>query len=250
MTAESDSDGAVRVDVGCGAKKRGGFIGLDHVAGPGIDHVLDLTADPYPFPDRSVDEVFSSHFLEHIDVPNHIFEEIGRICKDGARIEFWTPYAFTSEAFLYGHVHCITEETWLHLCVSHRDLFAPMLKGRWQLQTLVYVIEETTIADLARHGVDLDFAVRHLNGVVKEFGVEIDFRSDLARPVSIPTRVYATSRFGERHPLAPGNDGSNLRGRFRREFRAGSHRLRKLAAFVVSPLRSHGGARVTGEERP
>ena len=32
-------------------------------------------------------------------------------------IEFWTPYAFTNEAFLYGHLHFLTEETWMHFCV-------------------------------------------------------------------------------------------------------------------------------------
>jgi SAM-dependent methyltransferase len=194
---------AVRVDIGCGNARRDGFVGLDQFPGEQVDHVLDLTRDLYPFPDGSVDEVFSAHFLEHIEEPNHVFEEVGRICKDGASIEFYTPYAWTNEAFLYGHLHGITEELWNHLGVSHRDLYAGMLQGRWLLRRFVFVIEPATVKDLTRRKVDLDFAVRYLKGVVKEFGVEIEFRRDLAVPATIPQRVYATTRFGERIPLVP-----------------------------------------------
>ncbi len=202
---QTDSPTSVRVDLGCGNAKREGFVGLDQFDGPEVDHVLDLTADRYPFADRSVAEVFSAHFLEHIDSPNHVFGEIGRICRDGARIEFWTPYAFTNEAFLYGHLHAITEEMWLHLGCSHRDVYAPMLNGRWQLQTFVYVIDQSTIDDLAAHGIDLDFAVRYFKGVVHELGVEVEFREDLRVAVSLPARCYATSRTGDRRVLAPGS---------------------------------------------
>jgi predicted SAM-dependent methyltransferase len=193
----------VRIDLGCGNVKREGYVGLDYVAGDAVDHVLDLTHDRYPFADSSVDEVFSAHFLEHIDVPNHVFGEIARISRDGARIEFWTPYAFTEEAFLYGHLHQVTEEMWQQFCVSHRDAHAAMLGGRWLLHRIVYVIDPETIDELAAQGVDLDFAVRYFKGVVIEFGVEIEFRSDLSVPAVVPERVSATSRNGARTPLAP-----------------------------------------------
>lgn len=193
----------VRVDVGCGAAKQPGFVGLDWVDGPGVDHVLDLTHDRFPFPDRSVDEVYSSHFLEHIEAPNHVFGEIARVCRDGARIEIWTPYAFSDEAFLYGHLHFVTEEDWMQFCVRHRDYHADLLKGRWLLRRIVFVVLPETLADLAREGVGLGFALRYLKGVVHEFGVEIEFRADLAVAAIEPERVYATSRAGERHPIEP-----------------------------------------------
>jgi SAM-dependent methyltransferase len=201
---EIESQPPLRIDLGCGNAKRDGFVGLDQFPGPQVDHVLDLTTDRYPFEDRSVTEVFSAHFLEHIDSPNHVFGEIGRICRDRARIEFWTPYAFTNDAFLYGHLHAITEEMWLHLGCSHRDVYAPMLNGRWQLQSFIYVIEQATIDDLAANGIDLDFAVRYFKGVVHELGVEIEFREDLSVAVSVPARRYATSRAAERRVLVPG----------------------------------------------
>jgi ubiquinone/menaquinone biosynthesis C-methylase UbiE len=55
--------------------------------------VLDLTTEPLPFTDRSVDEVYSAHFLEHVKEPNNIIRELGRVCRDGAHIEIWMPYA-------------------------------------------------------------------------------------------------------------------------------------------------------------
>jgi SAM-dependent methyltransferase len=196
----------IRLDLGCGSAKRPGFVGLDQYPGEEVDHVLDLTADRYPFDDGTVDEVFSAHFLEHIDEPNHVFSEIGRICKDGARIEFWTPYAWTNEAFLYGHLHGITEDMWNQFGLFHRDIFADMLGGRWLLRRFVFVIDPGTIAELEARGVDLDFALRYYKGVVREMGVEIEFRRDLATPATTPQWLGTTSRFGATFPLRTSQD--------------------------------------------
>lgn len=189
----------VRIDLGCGGNKKPGFVGLDFVDAPGVDHVLDLTRDRYPFEDASVDEVFSAHFLEHIDAPNHVFSEVGRIAKDGARVEFWTPYAFSDEASLYGHLHYLTEEEWLHFTLLHRDAHVQMLGGRWLLHRIDFVVSPGTVDELRDNGVAVDFAVKYFKGVVVEFGVEIEFRRDLDVPAIKPERTWSTSRYGERH---------------------------------------------------
>lgn len=194
----SDLD-PVRVDLGCGGNKKPGFIGLDFVDAPEVDHVLDLTRDRYPFDDASVDEIFSAHFLEHIDAPNHVFSEVGRIAKDGARIEFWTPYAFSDEASLYGHLHYLTEEEWLHFTLLHRDAHVSMLGGRWLLHRINFVVLPQTVDELTANGVTIDFAVKYFKGVVVEFGVEIEFRRSLEVPAVVPERTWSTSRYGERH---------------------------------------------------
>ena len=191
-----------RIDLGCGGAKREGFTGLDYMALPGVDHVLDLTKDRFPFDDHTVDEVFSAHFLEHIVAPNHVLSEIGRVCRDGAKIEIWTPYAFSNEAFAYGHEHFLTEAMWTQFCVSHRDLFLDMLLGRWQLKSFTYVIPVEIQADLGRNGVTLDFAVRYLKDVVEEFGVEIEFRTEIDIPPVLPKRLWTDTRFGVRQDLA------------------------------------------------
>jgi predicted SAM-dependent methyltransferase len=211
----------IRLDVGCGGKKRDGFIGLDFVEQPGVDVVLDVTTERWPFDDRSVDEVFSSHFLEHIAEPNHVLSEIGRVCKDGARIRFITPYAFSNEAFVYGHLHFLTEEPWRHFCVTHRDIFAGMLGGRWQLHTVTYVVPPDVVAELTALGIGIPFAVRYLKNVVYEFGVDIEFRSDMSVPAVEPEYFWATERDAEPQSMTVDraftrNGGHSPPGRLRR----------------------------------
>lgn len=191
----------LKIDLGCGGSKREGFVGLDSVNGPGVDHVLDLTRDRFPFDDATVDHVFSSHFLEHIGPPNHIFQEIARVCRDGATIEIWTPYAFSNDAFIYGHITFLTEEPWLHFCCYHRDAHLEMLRGRWLLRNINYVVTQDVERDLRAQGFPLDFAVRYLKSVVTEFGVEIEFRRDLEVPAVVPTRTYSHARDSERFVL-------------------------------------------------
>ena len=187
---------SVQIDLGCGNAKKEGYIGLDYVEMEQVDHVLDLTQDRYPFEDRSVDAVFSAHFLEHIEEPNHVFSEIGRIAKDGARIEFWTPYAFTNEAFLYGHLHFLTEEMWMHFCFSHRDVFLGMLGGRWQLNRIVYVIPP----EVVRRDRGGGLLARLRDAVPEGCRGGVRGRDRVPRESGhsgrVPERVYATTRHG------------------------------------------------------
>jgi SAM-dependent methyltransferase len=192
----------LKIDLGCGTAKCDGFVGLDLVDAPGVDHVLDLTAAPFPFPDASVGHVFSAHFLEHIPIPNHLFSEIGRVCKEGAKIEFWTPYGFSNEAFLYGHEAFLTEEIWFHFCVRHRDHHLGILKGRWLLNSINFVVLLHVQRELAAQRIPLPFAIKHLNNVVHEFGVDIDFSRNLDVPPSEPSLVIRTERFGKSVPLS------------------------------------------------
>jgi hypothetical protein len=190
-----------RIDLGCGSAKREGFIGIDSSAFPGVDHVLDLTRERLPLPDASVGHVYSSHFLEHISVPNHVFSEVARVCVEGAKIEIWMPYGFSNEAFLYGHAVFLTEEPWLHFCVRHRDHHLGMLGGRWLLNAINYVVLPEVDKDLARQRVPLPFAIKYLKNVVHEFGVDITFTRSLAAPPIEPVYTVAQARFGKRTPL-------------------------------------------------
>lgn len=194
------SEGA-KIDIGCGAAKREGFIGLDYAALPGVDHVLDLTREPLPFPDASVGHVYSSHFFEHIGAPNHILSEIGRVCTDGATIEIVTPYAFSNDAFVYGHITFLTELPWLHFCVSHRDEHIDLLGGRWLLRSINFVIHDHVANEISASNISIDFAVKYFKGVAHEFCVEMEFQRDLSAAAIIPKRTYSYTRSGERYPL-------------------------------------------------
>jgi MoaA/NifB/PqqE/SkfB family radical SAM enzyme/SAM-dependent methyltransferase len=80
-----------RLDLGCGKKKSGGFVGIDRFALPGVDVIADLDA-PLPFADNSVDLVFASHSLEHIQDLIRTMQEIYRVCRHGAQVCIVAPY--------------------------------------------------------------------------------------------------------------------------------------------------------------
>lgn len=84
---------AIRLDIGCGKNKRAGFVGIDAMKFDGVDHVLDVRKTPWPWPDESIDEVFSSHFVEHLTGAERIpfFNELYRVMKVGAQAQIITP---------------------------------------------------------------------------------------------------------------------------------------------------------------
>ena len=194
----------VKIDLGCGAAKRAGYIGLDCVPYPGVDHVLDVATQPLPFGDASVSAIYSSHFFEHIGPPNYILSEIGRVCKDGASIEIITPYAFSGDAFVYGHVTFFTELQWLQFCVSHRDEHLDMLRGRWLLKSINFIVQENVEQEILRNGFSMDFAIKYFKSVVQEFCIDIEFRRDLSCPAVLPKRTYSLTRSSARNALETG----------------------------------------------
>jgi len=100
-------DKIVVADLGCGQMKAKSeffeehmkiipdkVIGVDFVKCEGVDIVHDLTKFPYPFKDESLDAIFSSHFVEHLDGFERIkfFNECYRILKPGGKMRLIHPY--------------------------------------------------------------------------------------------------------------------------------------------------------------
>ncbi|MBY0206804.1 class I SAM-dependent methyltransferase [Paenibacillus cucumis (ex Kampfer et al. 2016)] len=83
---------AVRIDLGCGTAKRKGFIGVDRFLLPGVDIAADLNKR-LPFEDNSVDLVYASHSLEHVQDLMFTMNEIYRICRHGAQVCIVVPYS-------------------------------------------------------------------------------------------------------------------------------------------------------------
>ena len=83
---------AVRLDIGCGRSKLKGTMGVDIVALPGVDVVADLGGG-LPFRDSSVDEIYTSHTLEHMDNFLGAMEELWRVCKPDGLVHIWVPHA-------------------------------------------------------------------------------------------------------------------------------------------------------------
>ena len=104
-------DKLVKVELGCGATKTEGYIGLDRFPLPGVDVVADLD-QRIPFEDDSVDVIFACHSLEHLSDLYHTMSEIYRICKNGAIIHILAPYhsTATNMANIY-HKQVFNEDT-------------------------------------------------------------------------------------------------------------------------------------------
>ena len=81
----------VLVDLGCGARKKEKFIGVDTVALPSVDIVWDIK-EGLPFTDNSIDQIYSQFLFEHIKNTIFLFQELYRVCRNGAKIEFRVPY--------------------------------------------------------------------------------------------------------------------------------------------------------------
>jgi SAM-dependent methyltransferase len=119
----------VKIDIGCGSKKQEGHIGLDRIAFEGVDHVLEIGRDPWPFDDGSVDEAYSSHCVEHLTSEErvHFANELYRSLKPGGKCTLIVPHWASCRA--YGdptHQWPPVSEFWFYyLSKKWRDENAP-----------------------------------------------------------------------------------------------------------------------------
>lgn len=139
----------IKLDIGCGANKQVGFVGMDVRELPGVDIVHNMEQFPFPLPDESCSMVVASHVLEHVnpastdprlvglfkllldkkvitqkEVDDNIGEyetfgvfmsfmnEVWRITQKGGRFAFVVPYAGSSGYFQDPtHLNPINEAT-------------------------------------------------------------------------------------------------------------------------------------------
>lgn len=62
----------IKLDIGCGPNKKEGFVGVDSIAFPNVDIVLDATLMPWPWEDGSVSEIQTSHYIEHLTAQQRV----------------------------------------------------------------------------------------------------------------------------------------------------------------------------------
>jgi hypothetical protein len=120
--------GPLRLDLGCGPNKAPGFVGVDVRSFPGVDVVLDLRGK-WPWQDGTVDELYCSHFVEHLDGDEriHFVNEAYRIMKVGAKATIITPHWGSTRAYgdLTHKWPPVSEFWYLYLRKEWRDSQAP-----------------------------------------------------------------------------------------------------------------------------
>jgi SAM-dependent methyltransferase len=94
-----------KLDIGCGARKRRpDYIGVDRRALPGVDLVGEVEEILSAIPDGVVDEIYSSHFLEHVDDLDGVLAEMCRVLRRGGRLEIVVPH-FSNPYFASDPTH-------------------------------------------------------------------------------------------------------------------------------------------------
>ena len=90
----------LRLDIGCGKGTPEGWIGID-ILDFGQKHIHDVRKG-IPFGDNCVDEVRSTHFVEHLTGAERVafFNDLYRVLKPGATAQIVTPN--WSHACAYG----------------------------------------------------------------------------------------------------------------------------------------------------
>lgn len=77
----------------------------------GVDVVCHLGHERLPFDDNSVDTVFANSFIEHLDCEetDFLLDELYRVCKPGAVIEFVSPHYLAPASSRVWHKQRISE---------------------------------------------------------------------------------------------------------------------------------------------
>ena len=81
-----------RLNLGCGAFKKPGFINVDLDPRRKPEVVHDLDKFPYPFPASQFSYVEAEHVLEHLRDPFGVMAELHRIMKDGGLLIIKVPH--------------------------------------------------------------------------------------------------------------------------------------------------------------
>lgn len=123
----------MKLDLGCGYCKKEGYFGVDIEKNEGVDLVLDIGKDKFPWEDESVEDIHCSHAVEHLEPEEriHFINECYRVLKKGSKLFIQVPYWASARA--YGdltHKWPPVTEFWpLYLNKTWREKQAPHNTG-------------------------------------------------------------------------------------------------------------------------
>ena len=90
-----------QLDIGCGQNKQADHFGIDIAACPGVDYVMDVRKTPWPIDDGVVDQIFTSHFFEHLDGEERFkfMDECWRVLRPAGQVIVVCPYWSSMRAY-------------------------------------------------------------------------------------------------------------------------------------------------------
>jgi SAM-dependent methyltransferase len=109
-----------KLNFGCGAKIKKGWINVDFQKDKNIDFSFDFNKYPYPLKSNKFDYILVDNVLEHLEKPKEVIKELHRISKKDATIEIIVPYYNTYFAYVdVTHLHFFNEDTFYNLFEGH-----------------------------------------------------------------------------------------------------------------------------------
>jgi hypothetical protein len=74
---------------------------MDRIAFEGVDHVLEVGRDRWPFEDGSVAEAYTSHFVEHLTAVERVYfcNELHRVLVAGGKCTVIVPHWASCRAY-------------------------------------------------------------------------------------------------------------------------------------------------------
>lgn len=81
----------MKLNIGCGNKKKQGFTGVDKFPCEAVDILADIN-ETLPFDDNSIEEIWLDNVIEHVTDISHLMAEMHRICEPEAIISIITPH--------------------------------------------------------------------------------------------------------------------------------------------------------------
>jgi ubiquinone/menaquinone biosynthesis C-methylase UbiE len=95
----------LKLDLGCGSTKRAlDYVGVDLLPGPGVDVVGDALEVLRSLPNDRVTEIYTSHFLEHVDDLTGLMSEVERVLIPGGLLSAHVPH-FSNPYFFSDPTH-------------------------------------------------------------------------------------------------------------------------------------------------
>lgn len=107
----------IKLDLGCGTRKQAGFIGVDQRKFDGVDVVMNLVKDKWPWATGSVSEIHMSHAMEHFAGRDRvkIVNEMYRVMRVGAKATIITPHWCSNRAYGdFTHAWPPVSEMWFY----------------------------------------------------------------------------------------------------------------------------------------
>lgn len=130
----------LKLNLGCGPTRREGFLGVDIGNYPEVDIRQDALEYLRSLPDQSVTEVYSSHFLEHLDpeVFLELLRQVYRVLIPGGQTRFIVPH-FSNPYYYSDPTHRIAfgVHTFSYLCEKsclHRGVPSYAKIAGWSLE--------------------------------------------------------------------------------------------------------------------